>query len=235
MRASGKSPFARSALGRFRAPLNTPQITFFIIVITAIVYLAQLVEQWIGTDFLLHAGTYSPVYTDMQHGVFEPWRMLTAALLHASPLHLIFNLLTLWVFGRALEPLLGSARFLALYIVAALGGSLAVALLSPNTWVIGASGAVFGLFGAWFLVLRRMRADVSSMLVLIGINVVLAFTNPGISWEAHLGGAIIGAICGWFVLRDLDHADKSPRGGLWAMIAIGVLCVALPPIIGMLR
>ena len=225
----------RRAGQRFRTPGGLPPVTFAIMVVCVVVYLGQVVTGWLGFRVIDAYGAYSPAFTDLQHGVFEPWRMLTAAFLHASPLHILFNLLTLWIFGRELEPLLGSLRFATLYLVSALGGSLAVAILDPTAWVVGASGAVFGLFGVWLVMLRRMRADMTPMLVLLGINVVMAFLNPGISWQAHLGGAITGAICGWFALRDLDHADRAPRAGLWAMIAIGIVCLALPPIIGLVR
>lgn len=215
-------------------------VTFTLIGIIVVMGVLQWLTRTIDMRVIDFLFTYSPQYTDLQHhtasGVvaFEPWRMLTAAFLHVSFLHLVMNALTLWIFGRALEPLIGSFRFALLWIVSAIGGSLAVAILAPNAAVIGASGAIFGLFGAWFIVLRKQRQDMSPMFVLIGINVVMAIFNPGISWEAHLGGLVIGALCGWLTIWDLSKATKSSLG-IWLQVVVGVACVALPPIIGSLR
>lgn len=228
----------RSLKSRF-AGADSP-VTYTLLGVMAVVGLLQWVTRMMGTPVINFLFTYSPQYTDMQHFTasgavaFEPWRMLTAAFLHGSFLHFAMNALTLWIFGRALEPLLGSARFLLLWLVSALGGSLAVAIISPDTAVVGASGAVFGLFGAWFIVLRRQRQDMTPMFVLIGINVVMALFNPGISWEAHLGGLVIGALCGWLTISDLTKARKSTLG-IWLQILVGVACVALPPLIGIFR
>ena len=97
--------------------------------------------------------------------------------------------------GRHLEPLLGRLRFLALYLLSGFGGSVGVLLLSaPNVPVVGASGAIFGLFGALFIVQRQRGGEVRSLLVLIGINAVLGFVVAGIAWQAHLGGLLVGAL-----------------------------------------
>lgn len=219
---------------RRRVATDAPKVTYALMIICAVVYAAQWVTQYFNVPIIDALGVYHPGYTDLQHGVYEPWRMLTSVFLHGSPLHLAFNVLTLWIFGRALEPLFGRLRFALLFLTAGLGGSLAVALISPNIWVVGASGAVFGLFGAWFVVLRRMKADMTPMLVLIGINVVVAFLNEGIAWEAHLGGLVVGALCGWLILRDHDKAFKT-RASVWAMIAIAIGCVVLATAVGALR
>ncbi|GAB3536981.1 hypothetical protein GCM10027403_19600 [Arthrobacter tecti] len=143
------------------------------------------------TELLWYAGIYTSEF-----GPVEPWRMLTAAFLHSPSflLHIGFNMYALWIMGQALEPLLGRVRFLALYLIAAIGGSVAVLLLSsPLQPVVGASGAVFGLFGAMFIVQRRRGGDVRQLVVLIAINTVLGFVVQGISWQAHLGGLLAGA------------------------------------------
>lgn len=215
-------------------------VTYTLIAVMAVMGLLQWLTRQTGTPVIDFLFTYSPQFTDLQHYsspgnvVFEPWRMLTSAFLHGSLLHFVMNALTLWIFGRALEPLIGSLRFLLLWVVSALGGSLAVAIIAPDTAVVGASGAIFGLFGAWFIVLRKTKQDMTPMLVLIGINVVIAFFNPGISWEAHLGGLVVGALCGWLTISDMSGAKKRTLG-IWLQILVGVLCVALPPVLGMLR
>ncbi|HLS49051.1 MAG TPA: rhomboid family intramembrane serine protease [Actinomycetaceae bacterium] len=133
-------------------------------------------------------------------GEVEPHRFLTAAFLHAGFLHLAINMYALWIVGSVLEPVLGRWRFTVLYLLSALGGSVGVLLLaSPQSpaWitpVVGASGAVFGLFGGIAVVLRRMRRDTTQILVLLVINAVISLFIARISWQAHLGGLIVGAL-----------------------------------------
>lgn len=125
----------------------------------------------------------------------EWWRLLTGGFLHFGPIHLLFNMMALWVIGRDIEPVLGRGRFLAVYLVSLLGGSTAVMLLSaPNALVAGASGAVFGLMGALAVLLRRLRIPLGQVGGLIAINLVITFVLPGISVAGHLGGLLTGAI-----------------------------------------
>lgn len=128
------------------------------------------------------------------HG--EWWRLFTAAFLHFGIFHIGFNMYALWILGQALEPAFGRARFLAVYIISALAGSVGVLLMTPvDTTVVGASGAIFGLFGALFVVQRKRGGDLRSIIVLLVINAALGFIIPGIAWQAHLGGLIAGALC----------------------------------------
>jgi len=129
----------------------------------------------------------------VESGQYE--RLLTAAFLHAGFLHLGSNMLALFIVGAPLERAIGSARFSTIYLTSALGGSLlALALAPPTTLGVGASGAVFGVFGALAVLRNRIGADVRSIAVLIGINLVISFAVPGISWQAHVGGLVTGAI-----------------------------------------
>jgi membrane associated rhomboid family serine protease len=123
--------------------------------------------------------------------------MLTAAFLHdwSSPLHLLFNMYTLYIFAQVLEPMLGKVRFFALYLIAAFGGSVAVLVFGdPASTVVGASGAIFGLMGAYFILLRAIGERSGQLMGLIAINLVFSFLNPGISWQAHIGGLVVGGI-----------------------------------------
>jgi membrane associated rhomboid family serine protease len=125
----------------------------------------------------------------------EWWRLLTAAFLHGSFLHIAFNMYVLFALGPTLERILGHTRYLLLYILSAIGGSVASYLISNmNTVSVGASGAIFGLMGALVVAGRRLKYDVTQVLVLLGINVVIGFVSPGVDWRAHLGGLITGAI-----------------------------------------
>lgn len=175
-----------------------PVITYGIIAVCVLSWIIQMVTvEW------THALWFWPT-----GGAFEPWRFVTAALVHStgSPLHLLFNMYALWIMGQFLEPLLGRARFAMLCLVCAIAGSVAVLLLaggSPldpeSAWripVVGASGMVFGLFGAAIPALRRMRRSAIQMWVLIAINAVLGFVIPNVSWQGHLGGLLAGLAVG---------------------------------------
>jgi membrane associated rhomboid family serine protease len=125
----------------------------------------------------------------------EWYRMLTAVFLHASLLHIGFNMLVLVMIGPPLERVLGHVRFVVLYLLAGLGGSVASYMFSdPRVVSVGASGAIFGLMGALVVAGRRLRYDVTQVMVLIAINVAIGFLpGGGIDWRAHLGGLVTGA------------------------------------------
>ncbi|WP_433127835.1 rhomboid family intramembrane serine protease [Micromonospora sp. CA-240977] len=132
------------------------------------------------------------------HGVAagEWYRLVTAMFLHYGVIHLLLNSWALWVLGRELEAVLGRVRFLALYLIAGLGGNVAVFLFTaPNqTPTVGASTATFGLFAAIFVIMRRLGHDTSSIVPILVINLVFTFTVPNISVAGHLGGLVVGAL-----------------------------------------
>lgn len=139
----------------------------------------------------------------------EVWRLITAGFLHASFLHLLFNMYVLWLLGTELEEILGHLKFTSLYLVALLGGSTASYWYSdPASFSVGASGAVFGLMGAFLVVGSRLRQDVSQIVVLIAINIGIGFVVPGIDWRAHLGGLVSGAVVAWFLARKPDLVGR---------------------------
>lgn len=167
--------------------LGKPRVTLTLLVITTAIYLLQLSP--FGRTIEIYF-SYTPIATTI-----APWQMITAAFLHGSWLHLIFNMYTLYIFGQVLEPMLGRARYLALYLIAALGGSVAVLIFSdPTSSVLGASGAIYGLMGAYFILLRAIGQRPGQLMGLIAINLVFSFLNPGISWQAHIGGLVVGGI-----------------------------------------
>jgi membrane associated rhomboid family serine protease len=152
----------------------------------------------------------------------EWFRLLTAAFLHGGVIHIAFNMYILWLIGQQLERVLGHSRFLALYLVSAIGGSVASYAFSPfHTVSVGASGAVFGLMGALVVTGRRLRFDVSQMLVLIGLNTIIGFVVPGIDWRAHMGGLATGAIIAAVYAR-------APRRGrsAWQWTGVAIVLVA---------
>ena len=167
-------------------------------------------------------------------GAIEPWRFLTASFLHStSPLHILFNMYALWITGQFLEPLLGRLRFGVLCLLAAVGGSVGVLLLAGDpatsaawqTPVVGASGMVFGLFGAMLPVMRRLGRSMGQVLVLLAINGAIGFFVPNISWQAHLGGLVTGAL----VATAYAYAPKDRRAAVaWVVPLAGIaLLVAL--------
>jgi membrane associated rhomboid family serine protease len=148
----------------------------------------------------------------------QPYRLLTAAFLHESIWHIGLNMLVLVLIGVQLEQVLGWARYLALYLVSALGGGTLVYLLDPpGQSVLGASGAIFGLFSAYFFVARRLRADASGILATIGINLVLTLLIPRVSLWGHVGGLITGAVIGLIYTR---LPNRSPA---WKLIQIAAV------------
>lgn len=208
-----------------------PKVTFGIIAACAVLY----VLQWlVPNDAIYQALGFANVYAEPRWGEFEPWRMLTSAFLHSQGfiLHIALNMYMLWAFGQALEPLLGRVRFLALYLISAVGGSVGYLLLTPLYepgrplyGVAGASGAIFGLFGAMLLVQRHRGGDTRQLWVLIAINGVIGFLVPQIAWQAHLGGLVTGALCA----AVLAYTPRGPRQGLLqaAGLAGVVLLLAL--------
>jgi membrane associated rhomboid family serine protease len=136
----------------------------------------------------------SPAFLGVADGQY--YRLLTAAFLHGGFLHIALNMFALYLFGPTLEEALGRGRFLALYLVSALGGSAAsYAFSAPSQGSLGASGAIFGLLGAFFIVNRRLGRDNSGLLVLVAINLAFAFVpNTNIDWRAHVGGLVTGAL-----------------------------------------
>ncbi len=127
----------------------------------------------------------------------EYWRLLTSAFLHGSTLHLLFNMYALYLFGPFVERALGTSRYIVAYLTAAMAGSVLVYVLAnPLTVTIGASGAVFGLFGMALLFLLKAKQDVRTLLVLLAINAFISVAAPNISWEGHLGGFLAGLALG---------------------------------------
>jgi membrane associated rhomboid family serine protease len=153
-------------------------------------------------------GTFALYGIDLIQVTNEWYRLITVALVHDNsstiPIHLAFNMLALHSLGTPIETFLGRNKFLIIFFTSLIGGSIASALfLGYNGYSIGASGAVFGLFGAWAVISRRIGADVKSTMVIIGLNFVLGFTIGGVDWRAHLGGLITGAVVTKFLLNSL--------------------------------
>jgi membrane associated rhomboid family serine protease len=154
-------------------------------------------------------------YTGIADGAY--YRLFTGMFMHYGLLHLGLNMWALWVLGRPLEAMLGPIRFGALYLLCGLGGNVAAYLFQPGALSAGASTAIFGLFSALFLVLRRLGRSTSAVLPVIIINVIFTLTVPGISIAGHLGGLFTGALVG----AGMAYAPRANR----SLVQAGV-CVA---------
>ncbi len=211
---------ARAAAGR-----GAPVVTYSLIGITLAVFLLQLVPGLAITDRLLYAGVYSIP------GNLEPWRMITSVFVHSTSLifHVLLNMYTLWIFGQLLEGILGRWRFLALYLISGLGGSIGVLWLSdPRVGVVGASGAIFGLMGAFLVIQRRLGGQTTQLFVLLGINLVIGFI-PGfnVAWQAHLGGLVVGALVGFIFVETRQRSRQALQVWLLAGVVVVLLILSL--------
>lgn len=234
------TPSARTIFGGAVNPRGAV-VTYTIIGICVVVYVAELVSPAVFQTFAFSPST----------GASEPWRALTAAFLHSPQmfLHIVFNMLVLWQIGPYLEGLLGRLRFLVLYLVCAVGGSAGFLLLaSPPavgepftgawfTGVVGASGAVFGLFAALLVLNRHLGRSTAGIGVLILVNAAIGFIYPGIAWQAHLGGFVTGLACaGVIAVLNKQHLRRYAVGGMLAVLVVVVALMAakyatVPPLL----
>jgi membrane associated rhomboid family serine protease len=160
----------------------------------------------------------------------EWYRLITAAFLHAGILHLGFNMLMLWWIGAPLEEAMGRGRFLLLYVVSGLGGSAGALLLSPESITVGASGAVFGLLGAAFVLERQAGIRGGPVMTIIILNLAITFLVPRISIGGHLGGLAAGALAMLAFSRfGRGHALYGRMGalGMAGVVAVGVASILI--------
>jgi rhomboid protease GluP len=161
-----------------------------------IICAAYLVEQ-LYPQFYEYTALYGPLVNSGEY-----WRLFSVALVHGGLTHLFFNMFSLLVLGNPVEAALGKARFLVIFLVSLLTGSLASVYLNSAPQVsVGASGAVFGLFGA-FIAMRKMISEgVRDIYVIVGLNFVFGFILGGVDWRAHLGGLVGGYLTTAVLLR----------------------------------
>lgn len=183
-------------------------VTLALIIINVVLFIAQKIFPAVFQQLAM-----SPAA-----GYFEPWRLLTTAFLHAGIWHILFNMLMLFLLGSAVERAVGHWKFTAIYIFSALVGSLAVigwVFVTPATLTqatIGASGAIYGLFGAIFIAQRRSGMPTSGIVTLLVINLVYGFIMPNVSWQAHVGGFLGGLLCTALYLWVMDKTRRDSNG-----------------------
>jgi len=205
-----------------------PVVTYSIIAVTVLVFVTQLIPDSPVQEWLAF---YAPYLYPQLTGTFQPWRLLSGLFVHGGFWHVGLNMLAVWMIGRSLEPLLGHARYLALYLISGLGGSVAVALLSFGTPVVGASGAVFGLLGALLVIGRHIGANISGILIILGINLVIGFIpGMGVSWQAHIGGLVTGALIGLIFARTRSRRLRGLQILLLSALVAGLGALLLIPL-----
>ncbi len=158
----------------------------------------------------------------------EPYRLVTTAFLHAGIIHLGLNMVALYFLGILLEPAIGTWRFVGIYAASVLCGSLGALLLSPNVLTVGASGGIFGLMSAAFLIARHRGLDqlASQIGFFVIINVVFTLGASNISIGAHIGGLVGGAVAG-FLITQLEHRRMANRAIIEGAILVAICAVAV--------
>ncbi|MFF6997042.1 rhomboid family intramembrane serine protease [Streptomyces sp. NPDC008313] len=220
---------------------TVPVVTYALIGLNVLAYLAELVRTSVVDRFaMLGAGLVGPdgghyLWQDAYPAGFhaegvvdgEWYRLLTGAFLHLPPdqgtfgiMHILLNMVSLWNLGRVVEAQLGRARYLALYLLSALGGSVLVLLLAPGASTVGASGAVFGLGAAYYVMARRLGADMRGVNRFMAGLLVWLLVSAGLtSWQGHLGGLLSGAV----VTLAFAYVPRGPRRG----VVQGAVCAGL--------
>ena len=199
-----------------------PVVAVALIVVNVVVFLITMVQGGGESSLLQSAvfreGALSPMYVASG----DWWQLITSGFLHGGVAHIAMNMLSLYLIGVGLERFLGAGRFLAVYGLSLLGGSVAVYLLdAPNSLTVGASGAIFGLLGALLMIYRRLRLDLRQLGVILALNAFITFAVSNISWQGHLGGFIVGAVVG----AAMVYAPPRRRMVWQVGVSVGVLIV----------
>lgn len=208
----------RQATGRFGgAVVRQARVTQALIGLNILLYLILLAHPSLQDDWWM-------VGNGVAAGQW--YRLITSAFLPGTGslglLDIAFNMWALLVVGPAMERTLGSGRYLAIYLASAIGGSVCYYyLVAPNQPALGASAAIFGLFGAWFVVSRRLGLDARAVIFLIVINLVIGFVVPYIAWQAHIGGLVTGGV----LTAAYVYAPRQRRTAIQVTATVAVLAL----------
>lgn len=209
---------------QLRARTSTiPPVTMFLMGASIAVYvlgaLSPRLNATIFENFALWPG-------DVKAGSY--WLLITTAFLHSGLMHVLFNMWALYILGPSIERQVGSAPFAGLYLASAVAGSVAYVAFNSGP-AVGASGAVFGLFGAWLASSWRHRntpagrAQLQSIGIILGLNLMLPFIVPRIAWEAHIGGLVVGFLIAWaWVHGSRDERTRSAIAFAVTAVALGI-------------
>ena len=211
-----------------RAANRATPVTYTVLAVSVAVFVVEFVLPGVGNEVRFQLAQINELVTAGQW-----WRLFTAAFLHGGITHIAFNMYALYLFGPQLEREVGSAPFAALYVAAAVAGGAAYYLSDPHGIAVGASGAIFGLFGAWLAASFRGRhtaagrASLRQLLVLLGINLALGFA-PGanIAWQAHLGGLFAGLVIALLWTLPPLRRQAALRALVAGLVGVAALLVA---------
>ncbi|MFI6579100.1 rhomboid family intramembrane serine protease [Nocardiopsis sp. NPDC050513] len=227
--------------------VSKPYVTWTILGLIAAGYLAQTVTAASplsvgGSPLVWEFGMrgFGVTQNGEAFGVLsgEWYRLVSAAFLHGGIFHLLFNGYAMFLLGTQLERWLGHGRFLALWVLGAVAGSVLTALVEPYGFAVGASGAIFALFGAVFVIGRRLGLDLRMVAALLAVNLVLTFTVPNISWTAHIGGLVaglaLGAVFAYLPSRNAGPTRRTVVHAVAAAAFAALLAAALLVLPGVL-
>jgi membrane associated rhomboid family serine protease len=220
----------RRAGGRFGGRVTADaKVTWALVALNIACYIAEIVHPSIVDDGVMVAKAGPFGVADGQL-----YRLITSAFLHEplgsglGILHIAFNMWALIIVGPPLERVLGRLRFLSVYLVSALGGSVLYYLIAPQTSpALGASGAIFGLFGAFFVMARRLQVDVRQIIGLIVLNLAIGFIVPNIGWQAHVGGLIAGAA----LTAAYAYAPRPNRTLIQVAATVGIVALLIAGVV----
>jgi membrane associated rhomboid family serine protease len=218
----------RTKVKTIRSPgLTGPYVTQALIIINVLVFLVETASGsplgggGAGTVFN-DGALYGPLIAHHQ----DYWRLVSSGFLHDGLLHILFNMVFLYIMGTILEPAIGHLNFGVVYFASLLAGSFGALLFQPGVPTVGASGACFGVLGALMVVshLRGISIWQSGLGLILVINVVFSLSVSGISIGGHLGGLVGGAICGWLIVQ-VGERRQMPAAALAGCVLVGVISV----------
>jgi membrane associated rhomboid family serine protease len=225
----------RATFARATSPYDprTWSITQLLIVINAVVFLWE-VSGGLGLNGGFSSSVPWPYYHGVLLGYFlsgghhEYWRLITSGFLHESLIHVGFNMFSLYFVGRSLEPAIGKAYFSAIYFTSLLAGSFGVLVFTPGAPTLGASGAIFGVFGALIMVAKARGIPLwqSGLLPILLFNFVYTLTVAGVSIGGHVGGVLAGFVTGWLVT---EYGEKRDRRSI---VYAGCAAIAVASVVG---
>jgi membrane associated rhomboid family serine protease len=223
----GGNRSVRRPTGRFGGAVSTAgaRVTQALIGLNIVLYLILLAHPSLATDWaMLGRAAVNGQPAGVAAGQW--YRLITSAFLPGTGglgiLDIAFNMWALLIVGPPMERQLGAVRYLAVYLASAIGGSVVFYFLAPqNELALGASGAIFGLFGAWFVIARRLGLDARGVVFLIVVNLAIGFVVPYIAWQAHVGGLVTGAA----LTAAYVYAPRRNRGATQLAATVAVLAI----------
>ncbi|MGH3473110.1 MAG: rhomboid family intramembrane serine protease [Nocardioidaceae bacterium] len=222
---------ARTSFGAI-SRASTSIVTVTLIAINVVVWILANVSERIYNELIMlpKASAGQQQFYGVE-GVAQGhyWELITTTFLHQQFVHILLNMVGLWIFGSFLESQLGRLRYLGLYLVCGFVGSVTTYwVAAPNSSSLGASGAIFGLFAAALVVLLRLHRNVTQLLVLLALNLVITFTVPDIAWQAHVGGLFAGLVIGYaFAYAPRERRTLIHVGTLVLFTALAVAATVL--------